>query len=490
MSYIQLSDRYQKQLFSSLDDQIRDDNPVRIIDAIINSIVSANKERFITTRETEVGRPKYPEDILLKLFMYGYFNGIRSSRKLEIETYRNIEVKWLLGELNPDHWTISNYRKEHGEDIKFITKKFREFLKTSGYIKLKTVAVDGTKVKAYTNRDMLTIEKIESKLSNLDKKIEEYLLKLSDRDKQEDILEEIEDGDYEPDTQKYLDKIIALQKQVEQLQYQKDILETENRKYISLSDIDAHLMKSRDGKIPGYNVQIVVDAENKMIADSEVFTDENDLNLIDDMLESIKDELGEKPEEMVLDNGYNKLDLIEEVGKKEEDIDIYVAQNKTQEEKDQIKFRYDKEKDEYICKQGKRLIPIQRNKKRRGSLADVYQGIECNGCPMRDECTGSKKGRIFHRYLNQEFRDSYKKKMNTPKGREKMKLRRTLAEHPFGTIKYLMGKIPILLRGTLKVSTEINLFTTVYNLKRLITIENFENLLKIINGYNWRNAQI
>jgi len=492
MKYIESADRQQYQLMSSLDDLVAIEHPVRIIDKIVDSIVLDNPERFEKARETEAGRPKYLDSTMVKLYLYGYFNGISSSRKLEVETYRNKEVIWLIGSLTPDHWTISNYRKENGEKIKFVTKKFREFLKDNGYIKLKTVAIDGSKVKAYTNRDMLSVEKIETKLKGIDKKIEEYMLKIAESDRRDEVIDEIERDGIEPNNTKYLDKIIELQNQVEHLQKQKEILEEEGRKYISASDTDARLMKSRDGKIPAYNVQIAVDAENKMIADSEVVTDETDLGQLPKMVESIKEELGRAPEEAIADKGYNTPDLIEETEKKESlggvGIQIFVSQEMTSRDKEGIKFKYDEEKDEYECSEGKRLVLVQRNKKKNKSLANLYRGIQCEGCPLRSQCTSSKKGRILHRYINQKWRDDYKAKMLSKIGKERTAIRKTIVEHPFGTIKYLMGKIPLLLRGLEKVKTEINIYTTVYNLKRLINIKAFDDLLVQIENYKWETA--
>jgi len=488
MQYIQGTDRHPMQLMSSVDDLVGADHPVRIIDKIIESIVKSDIQRFEKERETEVGRPKYHDSVHIKLYLYGYFNGISSSRKLEVETYRNKEVIWLLGGLTPDHWTISNYRKEKGEDIKYVTKRFREYLKDAGYIKLKTVAIDGSKIKAYTNRDMLTMEKIEDKLKGIDKKIEEYLLKIAETDRYDEVIDELESNESESGNKKYIDKIMELQKQVEKLNNQKEILEKENRKYISSSDTDARLMKSRDGKIPAYNVQIAVDQEYKMIVDSEVETDETDLQMLPVMIESIKEELEKVPEEIIADRGYNNPDIIETIEKKEEGIKIYVSQQITSRDKEEISFKYNEEKDEYECSQGKRLVLTQRNKKKHKSLVNVYRGIECQGCLLRSQCTKSKKGRIYHRYLNQKWRDEYKEKMQSKIGKTKTAIRKTIVEHPFGTIKYLMGKIPLKLRGKEKVSTEINLYTTVYNLKRLFNIESFGDLFEKIENYAWKTA--
>lgn len=488
MKYIEQLDRHQYQLMSSLDDLVEAEHPVRIIDQIVESIVINNKGRFEKERETLAGRPSYHESVLIKLYLYGYFNGISSSRKLEVETHRNKEVIWLLGGLRPDHWTISNYRKDNSENIKFVTKKFREFLKRSGYIKLKTVAIDGSKVKAYTNRDMLSKEKIESKLEGIGKKIEEYLGKIAQSDLRDDIIDELGSQDSSQLLNgKYLEKIIELQKQVEDLKKQKDILDKEGRNYISSSDTDARLMKSRDGKIPAYNVQIVVDSENKLIADSEVVTDENDNAVLPKIIESIKEELGQLPEEALLDTGYNTPDLIEEV-ENNEAIRIYASQDNTARDKEAIKFEYDESNDEYKCSLGKRLTLFQSNKKLKKSHANVYQGIECEGCPIKSQCTNSKKGRIYHRYLNQQWRDQYKKKMLSRIGKKKISQRKAIVEHPFGTIKYLMGRIPLLLRGLEKVKTEINIYTTAYNLKRLTNLEIFENLVMKIENYKWKTA--
>lgn len=488
MKYIKPLDRHQYTMMSSIDDLVASEHPVRILDQIVESIVENNIEKFEKVRTTGAGRPRYHSATMLKLYLYGYFNGISSSRKLEIETHRNKELIWLLGGLKPDHWTISNYRKENSEEIKFVTKKFREFLKKSGYINLKKVAIDGSKVKAYTNRDMLTIKNIDKRLRGIDKKIEEYLTKLSDADQRDEILDEFEDDDNESAGRKYLDKIIALQNQVEELHKQKEKLEKENRTRISPSDPEAKLMKSRDGLLPAYNAQIAVDSKHKMIADSEAVDEENDLSLLPEMIESVKEELGEAPEEAIADKGYYTPDLIESIEKKEEGINLYVAVPKSKKDNEEIIFEYDEDKDEYICEEGQRLVLVQRNKKKHNTLTNAYQCSKCDGCKSREECTTSKKGRMIHRYLNQEWRDQFKTKMGNKIGIQKMLERKALVEHPFGTIRYLMGKIPLLLRGLQKVNTEINLYTTVYNIKRLINISTHEDLIEEISKYQWRTA--
>lgn len=488
MKYIQPFDRDQLRMLSSMDDLVPQDHAVRIMDMIVESILTSNKARFEKAIVTEAGRPRYHSMIFLKLFLYGYFNGISSSRKLEVETYRNNEVIWLLGGLKPDHWTISNYRKDNSDEIKFVTKKFREFLKKLGYISLKKVAIDGSKVKANANREMLTLKKIEKRLRGIDKKIEEYLMKIAKSDERDELLDEDEEDEGSPpDVGKYIDKIIELEKQLEKLKEQKELLEKENRKQRSPSDPEANLMKSRDGLVPAYNVQIAVDAENKMIADSEVEDSENDLTLLPEMIKSLKEEYGEVPEEALMDKGYNTPDLIEEV-EKAEGVELYVAVPRSLKDNEEVKFSYDGAKDEYVCPEGKSLVLIQKNKIKHKSLTNVYRCNDCDGCRIREKCTKAKKGRMVHRYLNQEWRDQYKSKMESKLGREKIVERKLLVEHPFGTIKYLMGKIPLLLRGKKKVGTEINLYTTAYNLKRLLNIELFDIIVAKVMKYQWAAA--
>ncbi len=486
MNYLQPADRKQLTLMNSLDDLVPENNIVRIIDLVVDQIVLNNPDKFNKARQTEVGRPAYSPPTLLKLYLYGYLNGISSSRKLEAETYRNVEVMWLLGHLRPDHWTISNYRKEQGEQIKFVTREFRRFLKSKGYIKGETVAIDGTKVKANANRDMLTAKKIENRLKNLNEKIESYLESMAENDIVEDIKEEIL-GDIKGSeiNKALIEKIIEAQKKIEKLQREKEYLEKGGQERVSPNDREARLMKSRDGKLPAYNVQMAVDQENKLIADSEVVTEDNDLGQLAPMVESVEEEIGKRPKEVIADKGYYNSSLIEKVertGETECYVDIV-------EKKEEIKFTYDKEKDEYKCSEGKRLLLKQRGKKREsGRTADVYQGIECEGCIMRDKCTKAKKGRILHRYNNQEFVDKYKKKIKGKIAQEKIKKRKAIIEHTFGTIKCWMGKIPLLLSGKEKVATEINIYTTAYNLKRLMNIVEFEQFIDEIKGYNWAIA--
>jgi len=471
---------------NSLDLSIAPDNPIRIIDVLVDKIYNSQRDKFTKAKEENIGRPRYHDITFLKLYLYGYLNGISSSRKLESETKRNIEVKWLLGDLQPDHWVISNYRKENGDSIRHLTKSFRKFLRSTGYIDGKTVAIDGTKIKAYANKDMLTVKKIDKRLENLNKNIEEYLLRLQSNDTLESLEEELAIDDVGADINKILlDKYIVSQAKIEKLVEAKRFLEENNRSSVSLSDKEARLMKSRDGFIPAYNVQSGVDSKYNMIADTEVTDEENDLNQLEPMVNSIEEEIGKKPEEVLADKGYYKPTKIEEV-ELDEKVKCYVAI--PEEKKEVSEFKYNKEKDEYICSEGKPLVLKQKNKERKNGYSDMYQGIECDGCKLRAECTKSKSGRILYRPSNIEWVERYKKRMGEIFSKAKINKRKTIVEHPFGTLKYWMGKIPLLLRGKEKVSTEINIYSTAYNIKRLLNIEPYDNIMELIIAYDWKSA--
>ena len=163
MHFIEPNDRTQFSFFGKLDDLVTEDHPVRLLDMIVDQIVNSNIEKFTLKGQSDLGRKAYHPGSLSKLFLYGYFNGISSSRKLEVECHRNIELIWLMGNLKPDHKTIADYRKDHDHEIRFLALEFRRFLKDAGYITGNIISLDGTKIKAYSSRDMLSLEKIESR---------------------------------------------------------------------------------------------------------------------------------------------------------------------------------------------------------------------------------------------------------------------------------------------------------------------------------------
>jgi transposase len=472
---------------NTLDDLVPVDHPVRLIDLVIEQMVAANPDQFgIERAESDPGRPAYAPQTMLKLFLYGYLINCRASRKLETETIRNIELKWLLGNLSPDHWVIAQYRRVHGDHIKTATKLFRQFLHAHGYIKGERVALDGTKMKANARRDMLTTEKLEKRLEQLDKQLAEYLSTCAENDIRDDLADELDNLDSTESVDHHMaDTIVALRKQIEELTAHKNTIARSERTYLSPSDPDASLMKTPDGKLPSYNIQSVVDDAYHMIAATDVLTEHDDQKALPGMVQTVKDELGIFPDIITADAGYSTPDLIQQV---ETDTSTMCFIPPRRKKDEPVTFTYNEATDRYTCSAGHPLLLQERNKRKRNSLTDVYRGTECEPCDLRSQCTTSSRGRIVYRYHNQDWRDEYRKRMKTKTARVFIALRKTLVEHPFGTIKLMAGKIPLLLRGKPKVATEINLYATAYNFKRLLKCSNGETLIEQITSHSWKLA--
>lgn len=493
MNYVTPSDRRQTALFTSLEEMIHPDNPVRVIDALVDAVVSAHRARFTPPRTTDVGRPAYHPATLLKLYLYGYFNGISSTRKLEIETHRNLEVRWLLGALTPDFWTIAAYRRTHGEDIIFLTTQVRQFLAKRAYIAGHRMAIDGTKVKANASRDdVVSLTQMQEQLRDCEAHVARYLEQLQREDaREEHVGAQDETHRRDPDdppgggdaqataAEKQLADAHAT---IARLKEEIRSMQRTGRKYRSTTDPDARLQHTTRGNIVGYNVQVAVDAKHHMIADSTVVDAGADQTVLEEVLDSVVEEIGRVPTEVLADGGYYDPDSIERVESKYKTA-VYVPI--PEQTPSAVTFTFDPTREEYRCSEGRRLTLRARNRKKGDAVMDQYQGIECDGCPIRSVCTTSPRGRIVYRYHNQEWRDAYKSRMAEPEAQAVRSRRKTIIEHTFGTIKYLMGSIPLLVRGQRGVSTEIALYTLAYNLRRLITLRTTPSLVQEISKHGW-----
>jgi transposase len=492
MRYIQATSRSEIKLFPEVENWVSQHNPIRLIDLIVEKTVYSNPDNFIWKGEANTGRKSYSPATMLKLLLYGYLNKIASSRRMEAETYRNVELMWLLGELHPDHWTICEYRRNNEKHIRFVTIEFRKFLKAEGYIDGKEVATDGSKFKAYASKDMLSLKNIEKRLDKVNEKLNEYLEEVKKADTIEELTEEFAENFEGIDINKELiNKIADLQEQVSKLESQKQQLESSGKNYLAPNDPDANLMRSRDGKIPAYNVQTVVDKKHRMIATSEVTCEPNDIGELKNNLDALAQQLDIIPETAEADTGYANTNQIKEIEENTEtECFIPLPKNHSREEdkKAEIEFTYDEQNDEYHCSQGKTLKLKQKNKKQTNQIYKVYQCTDCNDCPLREKCTKSKTGRIYKRNVNQDWLDSYKKRMQEDKSKEKILERKTVVEHPFGTIKWMMGKFHFLLTRKKKVQIEIDLYATAYNFKRLLNIDTMDLLMQKAENYPWKRA--
>ena len=476
MSFISPIPREQLMLPSSIEDYVSSDHIVRFIDAFVDKVVNAYPELLSTKGNSIEGRPSYSPNCLCKLLIYGYFNSVSSSRKLEQETKRNLEAIWLMNNLTPDHWTISDFRKEHKELIKRITIDFRKFLKDCGYIKGKSISGDGTKIKAYASRDALSLKQIDKKLLHAEKEIERYLAQLNENDAIEN-----EHEDLLTMSEELKNTVSFLQNQVEELQSQKETLEAAGLEWLSPTDPDARLMKSKGAYMPAYNIQSTVDNDTHFMTTCDVTNYPHDYYSLEENATTLKEQLGIVPEIYLSDGGYANEEQIQSLEKKGiECIVPFEKKNESKqiEQENGIFFTYNQKDDCFICSQGKALLLVQKNQKRRGHFFNKYQGKQCGQCPVRTLCTKSKKGRMIQKRVDGEWLKAYKEKEKTEEFKEKFKQRKCVVEHPFGTMKYLMGQIPILLRGKEKVQVEMDLYATAYNLIRLKNTETIPNLLE------------
>lgn len=465
----------------SYDQQVAQDNPVRLIDLICSKFISDNPWRKTWKGNKAKGCKSYPPKEMLSLLVYGYFNQINSSRRLEKETYRNIEMIWLMNGLQPDHWTICAFRRENKDLVKDLLKKFRSFLLDNEYASSKRIVFDGTKLKAYASRDMMNKESIDKKLKNIDESIAKYLLKLENTDIQDDELEMAQ-----KEILKLKEKIEKLESEKKQTEKIKKELESSGKNQIAPNDKDAVLVKGRDGKFAGYNGQSGVDSKGHFIMHNEITTDTNDLQQLENCVTNAQEEMGQKIEEAVADKGY--ANMIQILNIENEDIECFIPLSNSLREQEKEKgliFEYNKDSDNYTCVQGKTLVLLCKNCKEGRTVYKSYKCYDCEGCPIRETCTKSKTGRIYKRNLREEDIEKYKEKLGTRYAKARIAERKCVVEHPFGTMKWMMGKFNFLLTGKDKVQAEFDLYSTAYNIKRLINCGDFSFLTKKIRNYQW-----
>jgi len=457
------SARFQHSLLS-LDDQISPHNVIRYMDEVCNDFVAGNTAPPMKGGKT-TGRKAYHPVDLLKLLVYGYFNGVSSSRKLEKECLRNVEVQWLLEGLAPDHKTISDFRAVNPELIRGLFLFLLSNFKKQGLATGRTIAVDGTKIKAYAARE-ICLNSLKRKLENIENQVDKYLAEMAAVDDSEDSIEELEER-----KNKLSAELEELENKKKACQADISELEDGGLKRKCITDPEAKTMKARYGTFFGYNFQIAVDTENHIVTEYMVVDNQNDKGLLSTMVEGSAGVMGEKADEVLADAGYYKIPEIEAL--ENEGTECFVAVNNTgsqlRDREIGVGFVYDKEKDSYTCSQG-RILDFFRNKTENGEEKRIYRSRDCEGCPLVDSCTKNGR-RTLTRNKNQEWIDLYREKMEGEIGKERLTERKSVAEHPFATMKYYMGQMPTLLRGKQKVSSEMALYTIAYNLKRYLTLK-------------------
>jgi transposase len=452
---LDIPSRHQGFMFSTLDDMLSPISEVRVIDLLIDRILENSGLDYSEGKGTShTGRPAFPFSTMIRIFIYGYMNRITSSRRLEAECRRNIELMWLTGNMQPDYGTIAGFRANHGDEISRFSTEFKKFLKKMKLIG-DTVAIDGTKIKANVNKsNMFTLQSLKSQSIKLEERINEYLDQISDADsKDEQVAKDLE----------------SAQTKLESVQSKIQDMENKNINSSSDIDADARFMRSKEGKIPAYNAQVGTDTESGFIVADTVTTNPVDSHELKTVAEEIEREINPDQMRLLADKGYYALDDIEEVesgGKYDCYVGVVATSAPLRDE-----FIYDALRDVYICPEGKVLPFHQKKKNENGTEIRVYRCKECVTCKRKQECSpNSKHGRMIKRRVNEEFRKTFKKKMESENGKNKMVERAKTVERVFGSIKIIAGKIPILSRGIKKVTTEIKLYCLAYNFRHFINM--------------------
>ena len=473
MKFIEGKDRFQTSLFPvSLDGSIDENNEVRVIDLFVESLEL--KPFGFEVDFVDNGRPAYHPKDLLKLYIYGYLNRIRSSRGLEKETKRNIELMWLLKGLSPDHNTINNFRKDNPKAIKKVFRRTVEIARNFDLIGGILIAGDGTKLRAQNSKkNNYNQKKIDRHLAYINRKLKEY-----------NQAHALADGDQKQELEKKIDKQKNHQSKYQKIE--KELIES-GEKQVSTSDPESRQIMIR-GVISevAYNIQSTVDAKNKLPIDYEV-TNENDSGAMGKMVKRAKTILGKNDFSVLFDKGYHKgkeLDAVQKLG-----IKTYVAIPgipKTSQAPNPAynaeNFAYDTDSDTYTCPAHQTLKSTQTWYKTRGYKFKQYKTVACSNCPVRSECTKSKNGKIIHR---SEYQPAVEQnRINIEAEPDFYKQRQSVVEHPFGTMKRQWGFDHIMTKKSKKhASADVGLIFVAYNLRRLINIigiKQFREYLKPI----------
>jgi transposase len=474
--YVQGEDRNQLSLEPlCFDEMISEENPVRALEMIVESM-NIPKLGFTYSETKETGRKPYSHEDMFKLYAYSYFNGIRSSRKIERECHRNIEVMWLIGELKPDHKTIANFRKDNKKAIKAAFRRFTMICDELGLISKEIVAVDGSKFRACNGRMRYHSKgKIAEKLAHYGEAAEKYMNLLEQGDREEN---ENPPSGY---TRKELEeKLASIQKRVNELEAIQEKVESEGTIY--LTDPNARLMRTHNGGGDiSHNVQTAAEEKNHFIVAVDVTSEAVDYGQLYNISRQAKEELQTPELISIADKGYYSGEQFSKC--KEENIHPIAPHPDKggRQEKGYTKgyFSYNKETDAYRCPQGEILaLPVQKRVNRKGDR--YYNRSACAACEAKEKCSPSTPYRTIVRgafdNITEEV-DAF-----TRVNKELFSMRKSMCEHPFGTVKRALGFTYFLTRGTENVRTESLLHFLAYNMKRLINIMGPGKLQSALQG--------
>ena len=475
--FVEGEDRRQAVLLPEyLDDYVSEENPVRVIDVFVDEL-DLGVLGFAGVVPEVTGRPAYHPGLLLKIYVYGYINQIGSSRRLERETQRNVEMMWLTGRLAPDFKTIADFRKDNGPAIRATCRQFIALCRRLDLFTQAVAAIDGSKFKAVNTRDKnFTKAKLKKRMEQVEASIDRYMAALETADRQEGELAQAR-------SVRLKDKIAALGEQMRAFKALEPVVQAAPDQQVSLSDPDARSMATsgRGSGVVGYNVQTAVDAEHHLIVAHEVSNVGNDRGQLSNMAGQAKAAMGVETLDALADRGYFKGEEIlacELIG-----VTPYVPKPLTSGAKAEGRFGkqdfvYSAEDDTWRCPAGERLTRHSTSVED-GMTLHIYWTTKCGDCPLKPQCTTSKERRI-KRWEHEAVIDAMQERLDrTPHA---MRIRRATVEHAFGTLKAWMGATHFRTRTLDKVKTEMSLHVLAYNLKRVIAILGVQPLMQAMRA--------
>src|SRR5450755_2905069 len=470
MAHVTGQSRYQSTLFPEvLDEVVSIDDPVRVIDAFVETLDLTVLE-FSKVAAEEMGRPPYAPGDLLKLYIYGYLHRVRASRRLEAETRRNVQVMWLINRLTPAFKTIADFRKDHAEAIVGACRAFIRFCGEQSLFGAELLAIDGTKIAAVASRkQVMTAKRIEKMNEAIDRRIADYLASMDEADRQEpgsagkpaDVAAAIE----------------VLKAQKQRLQGQAEDLAARGLKQMVMTEPEAKLMRTPHGHAVAYNAQTAVDAKHKLIVAFELTNEGNDYRQLYPMAVQAQEAVGADQVTAVADTGYSngehgalcEQDGITAIVPRAETVNPNGPQYFSRD-----RFSYDRESDSWRCPAGATLSLYKTSHTQKKK---EYSSGACGTCPLKSQCTEAARRVIVRDFYEDARQAMHLRAMADPVW---MKHRREVAEHPFGTMKWLMAHPRFLLRGLRKAKAELALGVLCYNLKRMINILGVPALLEAL----------
>ncbi len=457
----------------TIEEYVGEQDPVRVYDAFVEALELG--ELGIEADENKVGNSSYDPKAMLKLLIYGYSYGWRSSRKLERALHHNVSFMWLTGGLRPDHKTIANFRRDNKEALKKVLKQCVRLCMDLKVIEGNTLFVDGSRIRANASiNNVWTEEKCKKAIEKIDKRIEEIIQESEETDDNEsgtlvEIPEELKDKE-------------ALKERVKEILGK---LKDKERTQVNTTDEESTKIKGRQGTHSGYNAQIAVDEKHGLIVNSDVVNTNSDKGQFTKQIQEANEVLGKKCKTACADAGYANTEDLK--GTVEEEIEVIVPSQKQALHNpakanpfDKDTFRYDENNNQYICPEGKVLRYSHYSKKKGHYLYRIKGPSNCITCKHYGKCTDNKRGRAIIRLKSEKLKEELEASYLSEKGQALYKKRKEKVELPFGHIKRNLKVDAFLLRGLKGVNAEMSLFSTSFNISRMITIIGVTKLISAL----------